>query len=320
MPTPTAAADGGSAAGAALPVAVDVAARLADEVRDHVEGVFGWQPVDEATAALVPPMLRLVTPDTTRVVDDVPAVLLVPERTTAAEAARAGARHRALATVAWPAERATLGERGAELLAASVPRRGTQEVVHVAGAAGGVGTSTVALALAGLAAWRGVRVLVALTSGAPVAKVRTVEPSAVAAHDLYGRATPVPGVPGARAVVVTGAEPPAVDLLSDGGADLVVVDAGRGAEGDVLVCRPDRAAIERLGTTPAGVVVVNGPGAASPRTLSRAAGGRRLVTLPWSARVARAGLVGRVPASLPGSWLRRLAPLAPRPPTAAGAG
>jgi hypothetical protein len=29
-------------------------------------------------------------------------------------------------------------------------------------------------------------------------------------------------------------------------------------------------------------------------------------------RVARAALAGRVPASLPGSWLRRLEPLAPR--------
>jgi hypothetical protein len=301
---------------AALPVAVDVDERLALEVRDHAEGVLGWQPVDAATAILVPPMLRLVTPGTPVRDDDVPCVLLLPEGTTAADAARAGASQRAAVTVAWPAERDTLAERVGPLLAAPRPHR-IGEVVHVAGAAGGVGTSTVALALAGLAAWRGARVLAVLAPGAPAARVRTVEPAAVEATDLFGRATPLPGVPGARAVMLSAPVSAGV-RLGAAGADLVVVDAGRSVEGDVLVCRPDRAALEQLATTTAGAVVVNGQGAASPRAVMRAAGGRRLVTLPWSTRVARAGLAGRVPASLPGSWLRRLAPLAHRP--AAGGG
>jgi hypothetical protein len=295
----------------ALPVAVDVEDRIAVEVRDHVEGVFGWQPVDEATAALVPPVLRLVTPGMPVVDDRVPCVLLLPEGTSAADAARAGARHRAEATVAWPSERADLAERVAPLLAARRPSV-TRDVIHVAGAAGGVGTSTVTLAIAGLAAWRGARALAVLAPGAPLAGVRTVEPTAVAADDLYGRATPVPGVAGARAVMLSTVGRPA-EALGSVGADLVVVDAGARADGDVLVCRADRAALERLASTSAGAVVVNGDGAAPWSALQRAAGGRRLVTVPSSVRVARAALAGRVPASLPGSWLRRLAPLVPRP-------
>jgi hypothetical protein len=294
----------------ALPVAVDVDDRLAVEVRDHVEGVLGWQPVDEATAALVPPVLRLVTPGAAVADGQVPCVLLLPEGTSAADAARAGARHRAEVSVAWPAERAGLAQRVAPLLVAPRPSV-ARDVIHVAGAAGGVGTSTVTLAIAGLAAWRGARALAVLAPGAPLDGVRTVDPAAVAADDLYGRATPVPGVAGARAVMLSTAGRPADDLGS-AGADLVVVDAGARADGDVLVCRPDRAALERLAVTTAGAVVVNGHGPAPWSALNQAAGGRRLVTLPSSVRVARAALAGRVPASLPGSWLRRLEPLAPR--------
>jgi hypothetical protein len=64
------------------------------------------------------------------------------------------------------------------------------------------------------------------------------------------------------------------------------------------------------------VVVVVGDGPASPRAVSEAIGGRRRLDLPWSVRVGRAGLVGRVPASLPGSFVRALLPLAPPEPTA----
>jgi hypothetical protein len=293
---------------AALPVAVDVAERLAVEVRDHVEGVLGWQPVDEATARLVPPALRLATPGAPVVEDGVPCVLLVPAGLGATEAARAGARHRAAATIAWPAERATLAEVVRPLLARPRPAHADGAVVRVAGAAGGVGTSTVTLALAGLAAWRGARVLAVLADGAPVADVRAVSVDALTSRDLWERATALPGVPGARAVVVDGAAPPQVEAA---GPELVVVDAGRAPEADVLVCRPDRAALQRCATTVAGAVVCNAAGAADPRAVARAAGGRTLVTLPWSVRVARAGLAARVPASLPGSWLRRLAPLTP---------
>jgi hypothetical protein len=297
----------------ALPVAVDVDERSAVAVRDHVEGVLGWQPVDEATARLVPPAVRLVAPATSVADDGVPCVLLVRDDVPAVDAARAAARHGTAATLAWPGERERLPEVVTGLLDRSRSGRIEREPVRVAGAAGGTGTSTVALALAGLAAWRGARVLVVLSRGAPVADVRTVAPAALAARDLWARATALPGVPGARAVAVPSLAPP--DGVEAAGADLVVVDAGRTEEADVLVCRPDRAGLEACATTTAGAVVCNGPGAAEPRAVAAAAGGRTLVTLPWSVRVARAGLAGRVPTSLPGRWLRRLVPLAPRPPT-----
>jgi hypothetical protein len=83
-----------------------------------------------------------------------------------------------------------------------------------------------------------------------------------------------------------------------------------------LVFRPGAAGLGALADTTAAVVIVVGDGPASPRAVAEAIGGRRRIDLPWSVRVGRAGLVGRVPASLPGSFVRALLPLAPPEPTA----
>lgn len=294
----------------ALPVAVEVAEPFAGEVRRHVEGLLGWQPVDGATAAVVPPALRLVSPSTPPGPDGVPAVLLLDATVPAVAAARAGARHRPVATLGWPDDRERLAATAAQVLADAPGEPGERDVVRVAGAGGGVGTSTVALALAGLAAWRESRVLVVVGPGAPVGEVRRVPADALGAHDLLRRATALPGVPGAAAVRVEGPVGE-VDRAATG-ADLVVLDAGPGSDADLLVCRPDRVALEQLPATTAGAVVVNGDGPADERSLSRAIGGRVRVALPSSTRVARAGLLARVPAGLPGSWLRRLLPVVPR--------
>lgn len=296
----------------ALPVAVAVADRCAGEVRRHVEGVLGWQPVDGDTAAVVPPALRLVSPATPAGGEDpTPAVLLLEDGLEPVAAARAGARHRPVATLGWPRDRDQLAATAARVLATEPRGPGERDVVRVAGAGGGVGVSTVVLALAGLAAWRDRRVLAVVGPGAPVGDVRRIPADALGAHDLLRRATTLPGVPGAAVVCVDGAVGE-VDRTATG-ADLVVVDAGRDADADVLVCRPDRAALEQLATTTAGAVVVNGDGPVRERELARAVGRRVWVSLPHSTRVSRAGLRARVPAGLPGSWLRRLVPLAPPP-------
>lgn len=303
---------------AALPVALAVVGRQAPEIRRYVEGILGWQPVDGDTAAVVPPVLRLVSAGSEdprgtgpSVAAAVPTVLLLSEDVEAVDAAEAGARLGPAATVRWPTGRGQLAEVAEELLRRPAVPRSATDVVRVAGAGGGVGTSTVALALAGLAAWHDRRVLVVVGPGAPVAEARRVPADALGAPDLVRRATPVPGVAGAVAVRADG---PLTGIDRGAtGADLVVVDAGRDEEADVLVCRPDRVALERLSATTAGIVVVNGEGPLPARTLAQAAGGRRRVELPSSARVARAGLHARVPGSLPGSWLRRLLPVAPVP-------
>lgn len=295
----------------ALPVVVDVAPRHAEEVRDHVEGVLGWQSVDVATAPLVPPALWLVSPGTRPADGNVPRLLLLPPGTAPVEAAEAGARHRAHAVVAWPSQRDRLEEVAGRLLAAPREPRGGVETVRVVGAAGGVGTSTVTLALAGLAAWRGSRVLAVVGPDAPVGQARRVPSEALASHDLLARASDLAGVAGARVVATDGGAGHLPDDLP--GVDLALIDGGTQAEGDVLVCRPDRPALERLSATTAGSVVVNGEGPVPRRVLARAAGGRACVELPSSARVARAVLLARVPSALPGAWLRRLLPVVPRP-------
>jgi hypothetical protein len=308
----------------ALPVSVEVTGRLEPEVRRYVEGILGWQPVDPDTARVVPPALRLLSAMTEQAPGagagrgtpgTVPTVLLLDEDVDAVAAAVAGARLQPAATLRWPADREQLAERAAALLQRAPAPPSSTDVVRVSGAAGGVGTSTVALALAGLGAWCDLQVLAVVGPGAPVGEVRRVAADALGAPDLLQRATPLPGVAGAAAVLV---EEPVGDI--DGraaGADLVVVDAGRDTEPDVLVCRPDRAALQRLPTTTAGIVVVNGDGPVGESALARAAGGRRRIVLPSSSRVARAGLHARVPAGLPGTWLRRLLPAVPAPATAA---
>jgi hypothetical protein len=187
--------------------------------------------------------------------------------------------------------------------------------VTVGGSAGGVGTSTVVLAVAGLSAWAGARTLAGVRGVGW--GLRQVPVGALDAPDAWSRADDLAGLTTARAVELVGPDTP-VDPV-DPHLDVLVVDRGVDGDVDVLVCRPDRAGLTVLGTTTAAAVVVVGEGPVAVSELARAAGSRRTIQLPWSVRVARAGLTGRVPAGLPGTWLRRLAPLVPTTERRAGA-
>lgn len=296
----------------AVPVALDLRGRLSDGVRRAVEA-HGWLVVDEATASLIPPVVRLADV-TAPSGDGTPTVLLVAPDDPPTDAAEACLRVRPTAVVAWPDERHVLV--GAVTAATAAPRQRTASAVllRVGGAGGGVGTTTVALALAGLSAWRGQATLV--TSGDAVLLppgVPGIDPSALAAPDLWGRAAPVEGVPGARAVRTTA--PPFEATLADPSVATAVLDLGVADEVDVLVVRPDAAGMAALERTAAAAVVVVGEGPVSARALASAVGGRRRVDLPWSRRVARAAVVGRVPAALPGRAVRSLLPLVPSGPS-----
>ena len=181
--------------------------------------------------------------------------------------------------------------------------------MRVGGASGGVGVSTVVLALAGLVGWSGRRTLAAVRAGAPVGDVRTLPPDALGAVDLWGRATPLAGAGQARVVGLVGAGscPP----LDDPGLAAAVLDEGVATDVDVLVLRPDAAGLAAAADTAAGALVVVGRGPAPARDVAAACGSRRRVEVPRSARVAHAGLHARVPTSLPGSFLRELSPLIP---------
>lgn len=293
-----------------LPVALHLAGPLAGSVRRWVEGHAGWQAVDAAAAALVPPRLALLDVVAasagalhTLTVDGLPAVLLVSADDPPEAAARAGVT--ATAVLRWPDDRAQLPQVAASL---TVPGRSPQggQVLRVGGAAGGAGTTTVALALGGLAAWQGRRAVVVTHDGAPLdAAARAVSAGELTGVPLWEAATPVAGVGGLRVVQAR----PADVAFDPGGAHLVVDDAGVADDVDVLVLRRDRAGLAALARATAAVAVVIAVGPAGARALRVAAAGRRLVQLPLSERVARAGLAGRVPAGLPGAWLRGLAPV-----------
>jgi hypothetical protein len=300
----------GSLDTAALPVALDLAGPHADGVRRWVEGVLGWQPVDADTSELVPAALRLCDVAGGGAVSGRPTVLLVGDDDPPAAVAEVAVRDRPDLVVPWPAGRDDLGQQVARMLAGHAPPAGQVRVLRVGGSAGGTGTSTVALALAGLAGWSGLRTLVAVGAGAPVEDALLVPADAVAAPDLWRRAAALPGVPRARLVRVADRgwlpEPAASE------PEVAVLDVGVATDVDVLVCRPDAAGLDAASRTTAAAVVMVGDGPASTAAVRRACGHRRHLSLPRSARVARAGLHRRVPTSLPGSWLRSLSPLVPR--------
>lgn len=294
---------------AALPVAIDVRGRLAEVVRRDVEGALGWQPVDEATSSLVPPLVRLADVDAPGG-DATPVVLLVTPDDEPAAAAAATLRLRPAGVVAWPGPRDELVAVVGRATAAPLSTTSTSTTLRIGGAAGGAGATTVALALTGLLAWGGTSTLLAsgdrllLPDDAP-----TITPDALSAPDLWARAAGVVGVPDARAVrTIT---PPYDVSLTDPAIDMAVVDLGVADDVDVLVLRPDAPGLAALERTAAAAVVVVGEGPVPQRALAQAIGGRRRIVLPWSARVARAAVVGRVPNALPGRFVRSLLPLTP---------
>jgi hypothetical protein len=306
----------------AVPVALALGERHVGSVRRWLEGTLGWQAVEDDPDGPVPPAVRLVDLDGARRMvaahrDDVggrtghgsaglPIVLLVEDDDAPASCAEAARLLAPSGVCRWPEGRESLPDLVARALRA--PRRSetSARVLRVGGTAGGVGTTTVVLALAGLGGWAGRRSLAVIHGNSGVRDAAPVPPDAVVAPDLWARATPLPGVPDAR-VVHTG-DVPARLVPADRRIDVAVLDVGTDSEVDVVVTRPDGAATQ-LPATMAGAVVVVGEGLLSADRLRELAGGRLVVHLPSSVRVARAVLRGHVPTGLPGRWLAELAPL-----------
>lgn len=303
-----------------LPVTVDLHGALAQEVVAYVEGEAGWQVVADAG----PPRPVLALAD--RPLAGRPCVVVVDGRPDA-DQTRAALLAGALDVVGWPDDRARLLEVPLRVLAAR-PAGGTTAVLRVGGAAGGVGTSTVALALAGLLAWSGRRTAVAGDDdllrlcglgpwrGPGVAEVAALH-ATDARREVVELARPVAGVPGLCALGGAGAGW-TVDQAGPAGAgswpmDAVVVDLrDRPIGADLVVARPDAGLRSIAGThTP---VVLVGEGPLDARGVRRVIGRPPLLWLPASARVARAGLAGRVPSALPGRWLAAVRAAMPQGP------
>lgn len=308
-------AEGAAAGGVAtaLPVHLAIRGPELEAVTAWVEGVLGWQVSDPHAHDPVPPVLALVDPaDDPATIGpaagaDLPTVLLVPDAAPAAAAAEAARRQRPAGILGWPSQREELPELAARLLAQPRGQRaGGPSVLRVGGSAGGVGTTTVCLALAGLKAWEGSRTLAAVRGyGLPWCPVPT---AALGGGDLWSAADALPGFDGRlRAVRLVDGE--VAPELADPAIGAVVLDLGPAADCDVLVCRPDAAGLAALQRTTAAAVVVVGDGPLPRSAVTTALQGRRHIQLPLSARVARAGASGRSPAGLPGTFVARLAPL-----------
>lgn len=288
----------------AMPVHLTLDASRRAAVQDWV-GTLGWQVVDEDAAMLVPPVVTLTDVTSTDGCDRTPAVLLVePGDDPVASASRALTLG-TTAVLCWPDDRDELPAT-VEHLTATAPAGTRGTTMRVGGAAGGVGATTVALALGGLSAWQGRRTLVATRGDLPAPEAPIVDADALAAGTTWRAARAARGVPGLRVVAITGASVscPAVE-----GVELTVHDVGPDDDCDVLVVRRDAAGLRALERSSAGTAVVVDQGPARAGQLREVAAGRRLVTVPFSTRVARAGLARRVPAGLPGAWLRGLTPV-----------
>lgn len=277
-----------------------------EPVRRFLESVLGWQVIDTATANLLPPAVRIVDTTITREDLSTPTILLIGDDESAKLVGDACVQCRPDAIVRWPDDRERVGEIVERVLDTrpSAEASGTR-VLRVGGSAGGVGTTTLALAFAGLAGWRRWPSVAALRSGEFVSSHATIDAAACSSPDLYARATPLDGCATARVVVTSGT----VGSPTDPSLRLLVVDVGVTHDADVLVAGRDRAGLDAARRSTAGLVVAVGAGPASLEALAEASGGRRVVAVPTSARVRNAGFRQRLPAGLPGRWLQPLEPI-----------
>lgn len=286
----------------ALPVAISAPRHLVDQVGAWLEAHLGWQ---VTTGTALPPRLRLVAVggDGTTEPDGpaVPTIALVGADDDPVAATRLADSVEAI--VAWPEEHDRLAALAADLLGGQPEPE--VEVLRLGGAAGGVGTTTVALGVAAGFARRGTPCLAVVHGDVPVPDVRCVGPEVLAGHRAWAAAVEAPHVPGLRVVEVDRS----VGSVAVPAGVFVVLDGGVGEHVDVLVVRRTRAGLAAVERSSAAAVAVIDRGPRSRRQFRMAAGGRPVVDLPWSARVARQHDACGLPAGLPGSFLAALQPL-----------
>lgn len=295
-----------------LPVCVDLPGRLGQEVAAYVEAEAGWQIVSGDGPLL--PVFTLAGPgpgpEPHAGAGAGRRVIVVPAPADPAavrEALLAGASD----VIGWPDERERLLQLPARVAPVRADSAARTRMLRVGGCRGGVGTSTVALATGATVAWSGRRSLVVgdnamlrlagVTGWTGPGSAELIGLGEHAASEVERLACPVPGVDG-LSLLGGGALLPEV---AGWPYDLVVVDVGVAgiAQAGLVVAAAD-ASVAVAPASAAVVVVEHGPldRGAVARCLGRTPNG----WLPYSNRVARAGSAGRVPAALPGSWVRAL--------------
>lgn len=292
-----------------LPVVVDLPGRLGQEVTAFVEVEAGWQVV--SPGGPLTPALELAA-----VVRPGRPCVVIVEGKAGPDQVRSALLGGALDVIAWPEDRGRLLEAP---LRVHATRRNTSgpAVLRIAGCAGGVGTSTVALAVGGLLAWSDRTVLVVGDddllrlcglgpwSGPGAAELAQLDP-ADAASQVVTLARPVSGV---DRLSVLGGGGTAMGGTGEWPVEAVIVDLRTPrhlACADLVCARPD-AGLDVLRGQPADLpVLVIGDGPLDMAAVRRRLGRPPLAWLPSSTRVARAGVAGRVPSALPGTWLKTL--------------
>lgn len=274
-----------------LPVTVALSPPLDRHVAAWVEQDLGWQVVE--VGGPLPPVLALADGPC----GPLPWIGVIDGAPTGDDV-RLLLTSGATDVVGWPEDRHRIPAVAAriDLGRASVVRSAQ---LTIAGVAGGVGTSTLALAVGGLLAWSGAAVLV--VGGDGLLALAGVD-AAVGGTAAPARThTPVDGVPG-----LSVARRDADGTASAWSGDVVVVDAGVGVAPDasMVVSRADGGL--HLARTSGRPVVVMGDVPLGARDARRLLGRPPLAHLPLSVRVAQAGLRGRVPSAMPGRWLRTL--------------
>jgi hypothetical protein len=158
------------ARGIAVPIALRCEATTGDALRRWAEGILGWQTVEDDPDGPVPPVVRLVdvANAASELAGDVPTLLVVDDTVRAIDAARAARLCAPAAVLAWPEDRASLPALVTAVMDGHRGPDGNARTLRVGGTSGGVGTTTVALALAGLAGWTSRRTLALVRDHAPV--------------------------------------------------------------------------------------------------------------------------------------------------------
>ncbi len=318
----------GTALAPGLPVVVTGPRHVVTQVAAFVEASLGWQVTD---GDHLPPRVHLAAVQVSAtsaarvtgadVEGGLPTIVLVgPDDPPVAVAQLA---RRADAVLAWPDDHDRVERVVARVVGgAAGAARPDRAPLTVAGSAGGVGTTTVALSIAGWIAWEGGRALAVVAGDGPVSDIGRVTPSVLAGHRGWPAATSVPDVAGLRVVAAAGpvtdvVVPADVRVVVDRGVVAPAATAGVAAvtesEPDVLVVRRDRAGCRAVGDHPTTVVVVVDAGPRALREVAAAATGRPLVVVPWSVRAERAHDRAAVPGALPRTVLDPLRGLADVP-------
>jgi hypothetical protein len=292
-----------------LPVLVDLPGKLGEEVIAFVEVEAGWQVV--GASGPLAPVLEL----TAVARGDRPCVVVV-EGPVQAEEVRAALLGGALDVIVWPDDRARLLEAPLRIPVRR-PNGSGPPVLRIAGCSGGVGTSTVALALGGLLAWSGRATLVVGDddllrlcgvgpwSGAGASELAQLD-EAGAAAEVASLSRRIRGIDG---LGVLGGGGAAIGSAAGWPVQAVIADLRSPhdlAGADFVCARPD-AGLGALDGQPSDLsVLVIGDGPLDRAGVRRRLGRLPVAWLPASVRVARAGVAGRVPAGLPGAWLETL--------------